>query len=437
MTATRDLLDYINASPTPYHCVHETARQLVAAGFTELDETAKWSLAPGSGHYLVRGGSILAFRVGTSPAAEAGFRLIGAHTDSPNLRLKPKADVTKSGYQQLGVEVYGGVLNYTWLDRDLGLAGRVMVKDAAAVAGVSPRFIDVRDKPILRVASLAIHLNRSIRTDGLKLNAQKHLVPMLGIAPEGKGKDTATDDSVLKGFLAERLNVEADAILGWDLSLVDVVDACLGGLRDEFVFAPRLDNQASCHAALAAIIAAKPSAATQLIALHDHEEVGSQSATGAEGPLVEWTLRRLAADTDDDTETGAFQRAIAASYQVSADMAHAVHPNYADRHEPDHKPMLNAGPVIKLNQNQRYATDGETAALFAGLCEAADVPYQRFVNRTDLACGSTIGPISSARLGVRTVDVGNPMLSMHSIREQCGAADHPRMIEVMRRFLEV
>jgi len=428
---TRDLLAYIDASPTPFHCVAESARRLEAAGFQPLEPSERWSLRPGQGHYVAQAGTLIAFRVGQAAPADAGFRVIGAHTDSPNLKVKPIPDVTKAGYRQLAVEVYGGVLDYTWLDRDLGLAGRVLLAGEARPAAVEHRIVTIA-RPILRVPSLAIHLNREIREKGLQLNKQKHLPPLLGLA----GDDQADEVGALRRLLGRELDVPPDRILSWDLSLFDVVPSTVGGMDGEFIFAPRLDNQASCHAALAALIAADPAPTTQVACLYDHEECGSQSAEGAEGPVVEHILRRLSASASpEEAEPDAFARAVARSFQISADMAHAVHPSWEDRHEPGHRPVLNGGPVIKLNHNQRYATSGEGAALFAALCREAEVPCQQFVTRTDLACGTTIGPISAARLGITTVDVGNPMLSMHSIREQAGALDQPRMIAVMTRFL--
>ena len=415
-----DLLSFIDAGPTPRHCVVEVARRLQGASFEALDEGAAWSLEPGQGGYLVRGGTILAFRVGTAPAAEGGFRVLGAHTDSPNLRVKPIPDSGKKGYRQLGVETYGGLLGYSWLDRDLGLAGAVVLDDLEA------RLLRI-DRPILRVPSLAIHLNREIRSDGLKLNTQKHLTPILGLESGVDG---------LRALLAAELDVEAERVLSWDLSLFDVVPPCLGGYDEEFVFAPRLDNQAMSHAALVALLRARPSAATQLICLYDHEEVGSGSAVGAAGNMVNEVLRRLAEVEGPGATAGGLPRAVARSQQISADMAHAIHPNYADRHEPLHLPKINAGPVIKINTQQRYATNAETAALFELLCQRAEVPVQKFVNRTDLACGSTIGPISAAQTGIATVDVGNPMLAMHSVREMAGSEDPESMTVVMTRFLE-
>jgi len=424
---TLDLLDYVHASPSPRHCVAETARRLDAAGFKQVYEGDAWTLNFGDMRYLIRGGTILAFRLGSAPAAEHGFRLIGAHTDSPNLRIKPNPDVQSQGYNQLGVETYGGLLDYTWLDRDLGMAGGVVVRgDKGELKTRLVRF----DSPILRIPSLAIHLNRGVRDKGLKLNAQKHLQPLLGLSEEG-----ADEASVLRGLLARELGVDSEDIVTWDLSLMDVVRPSVGGLNGEFIFCPRMDNQAMCHASLLALLDAAPSTSTQVICLYDHEEVGSGSAAGAAGNSVESLMRRISESEGPGAQPGALARAVAHSLQISADMAHAVHPNYADLHEPKHMPYINKGPVIKVNTQQRYATDAETAGLFESLCRDAGVPFQTFVNRTDLRCGSTIGPISASRLGVRTVDVGNPMLSMHAIREMGGSQDPPWMTKVMTRFL--
>ena len=425
---TLDLLRYIDASPTPWHCAKTSAERLSAVGFHALDEAASFDLGPGDGAYLVRDGALIAVRLGEKPPVETGFRLIGAHTDSPGLRLKPAPEVDKAGYRTLGVEVYGGLLQHAWLDRDLGLAGRLFVRDRGGLP--EARLVHLA-RPLCRIPSLAIHLNRDVNTEGLKLNAQSHLAPMFGMAD----KDAP---SALRRLLGDAAGVEPEAILSWDLALVDTLPSAVGGVDDAFVFAPRLDNQASCHAALSALMAAPPADATQVICLYDHEEVGSLTTAGADGPLVELLLTRLALGAawgaKVDGESEALQRAIARSWHVSADMAHAVHPNYEDRHEPQHRPVLNGGPVIKSNANQRYATTGETAALFEGLCRDVGVPVQKFVTRTDLACGTTIGPIAGGKLGVRTVDVGNPMLSMHSSREQCGALDVPRMVAVLTRF---
>jgi aspartyl aminopeptidase len=407
----RDLCDFVDASPTPFHAAAEAASRLSAAGFQELKEREPWSLSPGDRRYFVRGGStIVAFVAGTEPPAQAGFRLIGAHTDSPNLRVKPGGDVNVRGYQQLGVEVYGGVLFSTWLDRDLSIAGRVMLDRGSVIEG---KLVDLK-RPVARVANLAIHLNRSVNTEGLVLNAQKHLAPLVGLGKE----------AVLRKVIARELGEEADAIVGYDLCLYDTAKAAIGGLEGEFVFAARLDNLGSSHAALRALIAAAetPSAATRGIVLYDHEECGSRSAVGAGGPVLRDALERLV-DALPDGRSQALARAIAGSFLISADMAHAVHPNYGDQHEPQHTPFLNRGLVIKSNSNQSYATDGASAAAFEALCRRVGYSPQRFVTRTDLPCGSTIGPITAAKLGIATVDVGAPMLSMHSCREMAGTLD--------------
>ncbi|HVG59504.1 MAG TPA: M18 family aminopeptidase [Hyalangium sp.] len=427
-TVAKDVLAYIDASPTPYHAVRETARRLTQHGYRELDERETWTLQPGDRVYVIRGGtSIAAFHLGTTPVDRAGFRLVGAHTDSPNLRLKPNASVLKNGYQQLGVEIYGGVLLSTWLDRDLSLAGRVTV-----LAGGRPEshLVDFR-RPLLRVPNLAIHLNRTVNTDGLKLNAQEHMVPVLGLESAGPAELRSLLVTELSGA---GVRAEAGDILGYDLCLYDTQPASRSGAHGEFLQAPRLDNLASCHAALSALLAMeKAGEATCGVVLYDHEEIGSRSAQGAAGSFLRDGLERLVL-AHSDGRRDAFYRAIRHSYLVSADMAHAVHPNYAALHEPKHQPLMGGGPVIKSNVNQSYATDGETWAFFAALCRESGVTPQHFVTRTDLGCGSTIGPITAAELGIRTVDVGSPMLSMHSIREMAAASDVAAMITVLRRF---
>jgi aspartyl aminopeptidase len=426
-----DLLGFIDRSPTPYHAVAEAVRRLEAAGFRELDEQETWSLDAGAKHYLVRaGGSLVAFQLGTGSPADGGFRILGAHTDSPNLRLKPRPDVKGHGYRQLGVEPYGGVLLHTWLDRDLSLAGRVSV-----LANGAPRtHLLAFGRPLLRIPNLAIHLFPELRADGLKLNAQQHLVPVVGLE----------DGPLLGELIASELRaqsiaeVRAEEIGAFDLMLHDVQPSVVSGARGEFIHAPRLDNLASCHAALCALeraVAAEPTAFTRVIALYDHEEVGSRSASGAAGPLLEEALDRVVAGFKGGAPQG-LARAVARSTLVSADMAHAVHPNYADKHESGHRPVIGKGPVIKTHASQAYATDAETAGLFTSLCTRVGVTPQHFVSRSDLPCGSTIGPISAARVGLRTVDVGSPMLSMHSCREMAGSADVAPMIDVLAAYLE-
>ena len=413
----QDLLEYIDASPTPFHAVAETSARLEARGYRLLDEAESWDVGPGDKVYLTRGGgSLAAFQIGQAPARDAGFHLIGAHTDSPNLRIKPNPELRKAGYAQLGVEPYGGVLLHTWIDRDLSLAGRALMEDGSA------RLLHF-ERPLLRVPSLAIHLNRKVNSEGLMLNAQTHLAPILSL--------DGLEGTDLRELIAGELgDAEAKQIIAWDLMTYDVQPAALSGAGDEFIHAARLDNLASCHAGLSALLAEDDDVAlTRGLVLYDHEEVGSRSAQGAASDFLRSSLQRLSGSSPED-----FYRAMAKSFLISADMAHGIHPNYTDVHEPKHQPLLGGGPVVKINVNQSYATDGESWASFERWATEADVATQRFVVRSDLGCGSTIGPITAAELGIRTVDAGNAMLSMHSCREMAAAADVPKMIALMRRF---
>jgi aspartyl aminopeptidase len=420
-----DLLSFLADSPTPFHAVQSAMSRLVMAGFTPIAETDSWAdVGPGRWVFPHGGSSLIAFVVPETKRI-SGFRIVGAHTDSPNLRLKPNPEYKKEGYCQLGVEVYGGALLNSWLDRDLSLAGRVFVADGDR--RVEARLVRFA-RPMLRVAQLAIHLDREINEQGLKLNRQEHMAPIFGLA------DDAAND--LPALLAAELGITRERIVGSDLMLYDVVPPTRGGRDDELIFSGRLDNLAMCHAAIRALVDAAPSAAAldvvPVAALFDHEEVGSESAYGAHSGFLPRALERIANARGGSRED--YHRALAGSLCISADMAHAVHPNYEARHEARHKPKLNGGPVVKVNAQQRYATSGATAALFRQLCARSDVPVQHYAHRTDLPCGSTIGPITSTLLGIRTVDVGNPMLSMHSVRELGGAEDPAMMTRVLTTF---
>lgn len=441
MLSSRDqalaLLHFIDRSPTAFHAARTTSGLLEEAGFRALDEREEWALAPGDRRYVVRNDSaIIAFVVGDDAPVRSGFRIVGAHTDSPGLKLKPKAWQARHGVTQLAVEPYGGLLMHTWLDRDLTLAGRVMVADPAT-GQLHAHLVDFQ-VPLLRVPSLAIHLDREVNSKGLVLNAQQHLVPVLGLE-QGNAKDTLGLARMIAAEIRRSLGVDVKPqdVADYDLSLVDTQHGTLAGEDESFVFAGRLDNLASCHAALASLLASLGTAprtpATRVIAFWDNEEVGSRTMQGAAGPFLRQVLERIV-EARSPGAGQAFPRAVASSFLISADMAHAVHPNFADRHDPAHAPRLGAGPVIKLNANQSYASDGRSAGLFASLCKACGFEPQRFVTRSDLPCGSTIGPITSALMGISTVDVGNPMLSMHSIREMAGTADHARMIAVLGCF---
>jgi aspartyl aminopeptidase len=412
-----DFLLFLKNAPTPYHAVEEAMRRLLPAGYLPLEETASWeNLKPGKYFVSLGGTNLIAFVLG---AERNELRLIGAHTDSPNLRLKPQPEYKNEGYMQLGVEVYGGALLNSWLDRDLGLAGRISVRSPR---GLRSELVRIQS-PIARVPQLAIHLDRDVTEKGLVLNKQEHLAPIWGLVD--------TTSKGLKETLAAEAQVDAKDIVTTDLMFYDLTPPTLGGRNEEFIFSARLDNLAMCYVALQALLAAVPAKGTiPMIALFDHEEVGSESASGAASAFLPRVLERLFPTRE------AFHRAMAHSSCVSADMAHAVHPNYAAKHEPRHKPLINGGPVIKVNSQQRYATSGKTAAQFAELCRSVDVTPQYYAHRTDLACGSTIGPITSTLLGIPTVDVGNPMLSMHSAREMAGTDDPMRMARVLTAFLQ-
>lgn len=419
-----DLLAYLAASPSPYHAVANAAERLMAAGFTELDETAAWPRSAMEGaRFVRRGGALVAWSAPAGAAAHQPARVVGAHTDSPNLRVKPRPDVGSAGWRQLGVEVYGGALVNSWLDRDLGLSGRVVLRDA------STRLLLV-DRPIARVAQLAIHLDREVNDKGLVLDKQAHLTPIWGLGPVRPG--------AFAGWVADELGVTAGEIMAWDLMFHDLTPPARLGRDGELLAAGRLDNlcSSSCAVgALAALVAGgtAPTDAAAVVALFDHEEVGSDTTTGAGGTLLEAVLERLVAARGGGVDER--RRAAAASACVSVDMAHAVHPNYVERHEPGHRPLPNEGPVLKVNANQRYATDAHTAAVFTSACERAGVPWQVFVSRNNVPCGSTIGPITATRLGIATVDVGCAQLSMHSARELMGARDPALLQAALRAFL--
>ncbi len=413
-----DLLAFLRASPTPFHAVDQARRRLEAHGFRALDEAEPWDqLAPGAYTVTSSGTNLFAFVLPEARDHRGRFCVVGAHTDSPNLRIKPNAEYTHEGYAQVGVEVYGGALLNSWIDRDLGVAGRVLVRDDRGA--LDSRLVCL-ERPLLRVPQLAIHLDREVNEKGLVLNRQDHLAPVLGLAAGG---------APLGALIAEAAGVAADRVVAGDLMLFDVTPPVRGGAAGELIFSARLDNLAMCHAAVTAMTQVARPSAIPVIALFDHEEVGSESAAGAASAVLPRILERLAGSRE------AFHRACARSTCVSADMAHAVHPNYVGRHEPRHRPQLNGGPVIKTNTQQRYATSAATAAMFAELCRAEDVPVQHYVHRTDLPCGTTIGPITATRLGIATVDVGNPMLSMHSARELGGARDPELMTRVLARYL--
>ncbi|MDR2187425.1 MAG: M18 family aminopeptidase [Azonexus sp.] len=420
----QDLLHFIDAGPSPWHVVHECAERLAAAGFKRLDEGERWRLPPGSRCYLTRGGSLVAFITGGN--ADQGLTLIGAHTDSPGLRVKPRAADESGGLWRVGVEVYGSPILATFADRDLTLAGRVNVRSGQGFASHLVRFA----QPLLRLPNLAIHMNREVNEVGLKFNRQSELPLLLGLADDG-----ASGERRFRQLIAEQCGVAPEDLLTWDLAAADTQAGSFWGPNSEFIASSRLDNLASCHAALCALLAVSADAPARaaLIALFDHEEVGSESAVGAGGSLAADVIARLAASAGQDAEDQ--RRRLARSFFISADMAHAWHPNFPAAYEPGHHVLVNGGPVIKSNANQRYSTTADSAARFMGFCAAASVPCQHYAHRADLGCGSTIGPLVAARLGVASVDVGSPLWAMHSIRESAGVLDHAAMIAALTAAL--
>ncbi|KAL1871295.1 hypothetical protein VTK73DRAFT_2163 [Phialemonium thermophilum] len=465
-------LDFVNASPTPYHAVASAATLLERAGFGKIQERDNWSstLKPGGKYYLTRNGSsVVAFAIGAKWRPGNPIGMVGAHTDSPCLRIKPVSRKSNVGFQQVGVETYGGGIWHSWFDRDLSVAGRVLVRDAAGQ--FAQRLVKV-DKPLLRIPTLAIHLHRE---SNFNPNKETELFPIAGLAaaelnrtrggddeqgantttPKGEDADVNSGDfeplkkvserhhPYLVDIIAEHAGVAVEDVADFELVLYDTQKSTLGGLHDEFVFSARLDNLNMTFCSVMGLIQSVSESSEldadesiRLIACFDHEEIGSTSAHGAASNLLPAVIRRLsvlALSAEAVPET-AFEQTLSRSFLVSADMAHSVHPNYAGKYEPSHQPEMNKGTVIKINANQRYATNSPGIVLLQEVARRAAVPLQLFVVRNDSTCGSTIGPMLSAGLGVRTLDLGNPQLSMHSIRETGGSHDIEHSIKLFSSF---
>ena len=416
-----DLCDFLRRSPTPFHAVATMAAELTANGFETL-HNADQTLEPG-GKYLVEsnGSSIAAFIVGSELGPDAGVRMVGAHTDSPCLMVKPQPELSRQGYFQLGVQVYGGALLNPWFDRDLSLAGRISFE--APDGELHSALVDFKS-PVAIIPSLAIHLDREANSTR-SINSQTDIVPVLA---QIVGDDTPDFRTLLLDrVVAEHPHRQIKRVLDYEMCFYDCQPPSFVGLNQEFLASARLDNLLSCFTGMRALLQADGSCTTLLVC-NDHEEVGSLSAAGAQGPLLKSVLGRLAPlDTD-------YATLVDRSLMISADNAHGIHPNFADRHDENHGPRLNAGPVIKVNANQRYATNSETAGLYRLLAEREGVPVQSFVVRTDMACGSTIGPITAGGTGVSTLDIGVPTFAMHSIRELAGTADAWNLSKVLTRF---
>jgi aspartyl aminopeptidase len=421
-----DLIDFIHTSPSPFHVVRTLEGILEARGFQKLDMTAKWQISAGGKYFLTRNGSaLIAFVVGAGSVEENGFRLVAAHTDAPSFAIKPAPEmVVEKCYLKLNTETYGGPILNTWLDRPLSLAGRVVLQ------GQDPLYPETNlvdfGRPVLIIPNQSLHMNRQVN-EGIELNKQKDMLPLLA-----QVSDTFQKDGFLAGLLAEKLGVEASRVIDFDFFLYEYEKGCIVGLNDEFISSTRLDDLAMVHAALHALLDAGPSESTQVLVCYDNEEVGSRTKQGADSPLLDNLLERIVVALGRGRED--YIRSIYHSFLISADMGHGLHPNAVDKHDPVLKPVLNRGPMIKVAANKNFATDGDTAAAFEILCHRAGVPVQRFVGRSDSRGGSTIGPLAISHLDMRSLDVGNPALAMHSIRELGGVFDHYYMKAALAAF---
>lgn len=404
------LIAFLDAAPTPWHAVAQVSNRLTHAGFLELDLRQSWTLEAGVGYFVTRhDGSLIAWR---QPAEVDRWTLFGAHTDSPNLRVRPQPVMKRHGYFQVAVEPYGGVLFAPWFDRDLSLAGRVAI---ANQGGVLSELVDF-ERPIGTIPSLAIHLDREANSHRT-INPQEHLPVLIGRAD-------ADTDIDFKSLLAHELDRAVDEIVAFDLCFYPTDFGQIIGLHDEFIASARLDNLLSCWVATEALVRTTEPTDGLMLVLNDHEEVGSQSASGADGPFLESVLRRI-------TPVDAFERVRVSSLLVSIDNGHGVHPNFAAKHDEGHRPLLNEGPVVKINANHRYATTALSQGIVEQAAQRADVPLQYFSSRADVGCGSTIGPITASRLGIDTVDLGMATLAMHSARELCGVKDPELMLRLL------
>ncbi|XP_059645207.1 probable aspartyl aminopeptidase [Cornus florida] len=449
-----DFIDFLNSSPTAFHAVDEAKKRLTSAGYEQISERKDWNLQAGKKYFFTRNQStIIAFAIGKKYVAGNGFHIIGAHTDSPCLKLKPVSKVSKGGYLEVGVQPYGGGLWFTWFDRDLTIAGRMIIREGTdASVSFSHRLVRLKE-PIMRIPTLAIHLDRSV-DEKLKVNKQTHLLPVLAtsikaelnkvVAENGPGEDGAPTDckkskaksetdnqkhhSLLMQLLATQVDCKPDDICDFELQACDTQPSLIAGATKEFIFSGRLDNLCMSFCSLQALIDATSSESSledepgvRMVVLFDHEEVGSHSAQGAGSPVLLDALSRITSSFSPGSKF--LEKAIQRSFLVSADMAHALHPNYMDKHDENHQPKLHGGLVIKHSASQRYATNAVTSFIFREIAANHNLPVQDYVVRNDMTCGSTIGPILASGVGIRTVDVGVPQLSMHSIREMCAVDD--------------
>ncbi|MDO5718875.1 MAG: M18 family aminopeptidase [Tissierellia bacterium] len=407
-----DFLKFIDKSPVSYQAVDNLSQKLIDSGFEKLDKGEKWNLRHSGKYFIINNdSSIIAFRIGKINS-DFKFHIIGSHSDSPGFRVKPKSIMeVDRNYIKLNTEVYGGPILSTWFDRPLSLAGRVLIKgDQKPIT----RLINI-DRDLLIIPNLAIHMNREVN-NGYTFNAQKDTLPLLSLMQE------EADENFLHRLISEEIKIDQDQILDFDLYLYVREKASILGYNSEFISAGRLDNLAMAHSSINALIDSGESESTNIVIVTDNEEVGSMSRQGADSPMIRDTLERISICINGERED--FYRAISKSFMISADMAHALHPNYAEKADPTNYPIINKGPVIKLAASKAYTSDGYSSAVYKQLCDNAGVPCQEFTNRSDLRGGSTIGPITSKHLDIAAVDIGNPMLAMHSVRELGGVDDH-------------
>ena len=421
-----DLIDFLYTSPTAYHSVKTVKERLDLNGFSEVKENDKWNLQKDGKYYIIKNDSaLIAFTVGNGELEEDGFKLIGAHTDSPGFRIKANPEMVAEGkYLKLNTEVYGGPLLYTWFDRPLGIAGKVSLKGKSSLKP-EVKLVNI-NKPLLIIPSVAIHMNRSVN-EGFAVNKQKDTLPLLALINEKFEKN-----NYLVNAIAKELNVEAESILGFDLGLYEIEKGSLTGINEEFISAGRLDDMWMVYAGIKALIDSKSNKATKVMVCMDNEEIGSLTAQGANSALLLNILERIALALGKDREE--LHRALANSIMISADLAHAVHPNAEEKHDPTNRPVLGNGPVLKTAASGSYSTDSYNAAIFEGLCSAANVPYQKFFNRSDVRGGTTIGPITSSLLTIPVMDMGAPLLSMHSIRELATVIDNVYSVKLFTEF---
>lgn len=423
-TLVNGLLSFIDCSPSMFHAADAIIGQLESNGFTYLDPTSNWNLEKDGKYYVTSNHSaVIAFTINSTSIEDEGFKIVGAHTDVPGFRIKPNAQMTSETYVKLNTEVYGGPIVNTWLDRPLSAAGRVALK-SNNVLRPTIKLVDL-EKPLLIIPNLAIHMNREVN-NGVKLNTQKETLPILSYVKE------KLEGNVILEEVAKKLNIAPSDILEMDLFLYPTEKSCMVGLKEEFISAARLDDLSMVYSGLYALLNSQTTKGINVLACFDNEEVGSTSKQGANSPFLSTTLERIAVSLNKSRED--YFRALSSSFIISADVAHLLHPNYPEKSDPTNKVLPGNGPAIKLSASCSYTTDSDSFGVFANLCDTHNIPYQVFVNRSDERGGSTIGPVTASHLGVRSIDIGTPMLSMHSARELMAVADFIHTTSSMQAF---